>query len=179
MKYLSLLIIPFFIMSCALEKEETNQVNSVFAFTEASVKVDSITNGSNVYTFPPACIDFHKGNGVITYTIKSNGLYGKDVTDSTIRNSYLRFDKARLYLNDTVININLPSNLTYNGELSVDVTLTQSDARAVGLDNGKYNLEIEMVASEFNGKDVNTALNNTFSNNFGEVTLDFIGTGCQ
>lgn len=177
MKYLAALIIPFFIMSCALEKEETNQVNSVFAFTEASVKIDSVTNGTNTYTLPPACIDFTKGNGVITYTIKSNGLYGKDVTDSVIRNSYLRFDRARLYLNDTVINIDLPSNLKYNAEMSFDVTLTQSDV--TGLTDGTYRLEIEMVASEFSGKDVNTALNNTFSNYFGNVTLDFIGQGCQ
>lgn len=177
MKYLSLLIIPFFIMSCALEKEETNQVNSVFAFTEASVKVDSITNGSNVYTFPPACINFINGSGVIKYTIKSNGLYGKDVTDSTIRNSYLRFDKARIYLNDTPIDIARPENLKYNSSVSLEVPLTKDMLGS--LLEGTYRLEIELVASEFNGKDVNTALNNTFSNNFGEVTLDFIGRGCQ
>ncbi len=37
MRYWAALIIPFFIMSCALEKETTDEVNGVFAFTTASV----------------------------------------------------------------------------------------------------------------------------------------------
>lgn len=180
MKYLAALIIPFFIMSCALEKESTDQVDSVFSFTTASVKVDSIINGTNTYAFPPACIDFVQGgDGVIKYTIKSNGHYGSNDVDSIIRNSYLRFDRARLYFNDIAIDIDLPGDLKYNSELKLETAITQSIARAAGLTDGTYSLEIEMVASEFNGNDVNTALNNTFSGYFGNVTLDFIGRGCQ
>lgn len=179
MKYLAALIIPFFIMSCALEKESADYINGVFNYTTASVKIDSVTNGSDIYTFPTACIDFVKGSGVIKYTIKSNGHYGSDV-DKIIGNSYLRFDRTRLYLNDTAIDIKVPENLTYNAETSLEVALTQSDARAAGLSDGTYRLEIEMVASEFYGDGYSTgALSNTFSGYFGNVTLDFINRGCQ
>lgn len=180
MKYLAALIIPFFIMSCALEKESSDQVDSIFNCTRASVKIDSVTNGSNIYTYPPACIDFVQGgDGVIKYTIKSDGLYGSSDVDSIIRNSYLRFDKARLYFNDIPIDIPLPQNLQYNNTLTPEIALTQSDMRAAGLTDGTYRLEIEMVASEFNGNGISTVLSNTFSGYFGNVTLDFIGRGCQ
>ena len=178
MKYLAVLIIPVFIMSCALEKESTDYVNGVFSLTTASVKIDSVTNGSVTYTYPPACIAFVKGSGVIKYTIKSNGHYGSDV-DSIISDSYLRFDRARLYLNDTAIDIDSPENLKYNARLQQEVILTKSMIDAAGLTDGTYNLEIEMVASEFNGNGTNTALNNTFSGYFGNVIISSIGQGCQ
>lgn len=180
MKYLAALIIPFFIMSCALEKESSDQVNGVFNCTTASVKIDSVTNGTNIYTLPPACIDFVQGgDGVIQYTIKSSGHYGTSDVDSIIRDSELRFVRARLYFNDIPIDIPLPQNIKYNNTLTSEIALTQSDARAAGLTDGTYSLEIEMVASEHNGNGSNTVLNNTFSGYFGNVTLDFIGKGCQ
>lgn len=178
MKYLAALIIPFFIMSCALEKESTNQVDSIFSFTTASVKIDSVANGTNTYTLPPACIDFTKGDGIIRYTLKSEGHYGSDV-DNIIRNSYIRFTRARFYLNDAVINIDLPQDIKYNGSVTNEVALTKHMIDAAGVTDGTYSLEIEMVASEYNGNGINTALNNTFSNYFGEVTIDSIGKGCQ
>lgn len=177
MKYLAVFIIPIFIMSCALEKESTNQVDSVFSFTTASVKINSVSNGIYSYTYPPACIDFTNGSGVIKYTLQSNGRYGSDV-DNIIGNSHLRFDRARLYFNDTAINIELPQNLKYNAVLQQDVILTKSMIDEVGITDGTYRLEIEMVASEFNGNNVNTALNNTFSDYFGDVTISSIGQGC-
>lgn len=177
MKYLLALIMPFFIISCAFEKEQSDSVSSIFQFTTASVKIDSVTNGTNTYTVPPACIDFTKDGGVIRYTLKSDGHYGSTDVDSVIRNSYLRFDRARLYLNDTAINISAPENLRYNAETSLDVELTKSMIGS--LQDGTYSLEIEMVASEFNGNGINTALNNTFSNYFGEVIISSAGQGCQ
>lgn len=179
MKYLAALIIPFFIMSCALEKESSDQVNGVFNFTTASVKIDSVTNGTNIYTLPLACINFINGSGVIKYTIKSSGHYGTSDVDSIIRDSELRFVRARLYFNDIPIDITLPQNIKYNNTLTSEIALTQSDARAAGLTDGTYSLEIEMVASEYNGNGVSTVLRNTFSGYFGNVTLDFIGSGCQ
>lgn len=179
MKYLAALIIPFFIMSCALEKETTDYVNGVFNYTTASVKIDSVTNGTNTYTAAPACIDFLKGSGVITYTLNSKGYYGSD-TDSIIRNSYLRFDRARLYLNNITIDIDLPQNLIYNNTLTSEVTLTKGMIEAAQITDGTYSLEIEMVASEYNGKGYSTgALSNTFSGYFGNVTISSIGQGCQ
>lgn len=179
MKYLAALIIPFFIMSCALEKESSDQVNGVFNFTTASVKIDSVTNGSNTYTVAPACIDFIKGSGIITYTIKSEGYYGNDV-DSIIRNSYLRFDRAKLYLNNIVIDIDLPQNLTYNDSHTANITLTKNMIDAAQITDGTYRLEIEMVASEYNGDGYSTgALSNTFSGYFGDVIISSYGKGCQ
>lgn len=179
MKYLAALIIPFFIMSCALEKETTDYVNGVFNYTTASVKIDSVTNGSNIYAFPPACINFINGSGVIKYTIKSNGHYGSDV-DKLIGKSYLRFDRARLYLNDIAIDIEVPQNLTYNDALSKDLILTKGMIDAAQITDGTYRLEIEMVASEFNGDGYSTgALSNTFSGYFGDVIISSVGQGCQ
>ena len=183
MKYLAALIIPFFIMSCALEKESSDQVNGVFNFTTASVKIDSVTNGTNIYTLPPACIDFVQGgqggDGVIQYTIKSSGHYGTSDVDSIIRDSELRFVRARLYFNDIPIDITLPQDIKYNNTVTSEFALTKRMIDAAQITDGTYRLEIEMVASEYNGNGSNTVLNNTFSGYFGNVTLDFIGSGCQ
>lgn len=180
MRYLAALIIPFFIMSCALEKETTDEVNGVFAFTTAQVDIDSITNGTNTYKFPPACIDFIQGDGTVKYTISSEGLYGSSNVDPVIRNSYLRFTRARLYFNDIPIDIvELPQNLMYDDKLPKKVIITKSMIDAAKIADGTYRLEIEMVASEYNGNGHNTVLNNTFSDYFGEVTISSIGQGCK
>lgn len=180
MKYLAALIIPFFIMSCALEKETTDYVNGVFNFTTASVKIDSVTNGSNIYAFPPACIDFTKGNGIITYTVNSKGNYGdsSDV-DSYIRNSELRISRARFYFNDIAVDFT-PSQTTvkYANILPQDQIITKN-MLPQSITDGTYRLEIEMVASEYDGNGNHTVLNNTFSGYFGDVIISSIGQGCQ
>lgn len=179
MRYWAALIIPFFIMSCALEKETTDEVNGVFAFTTASVDIDSITNGTNTYKFPPVFIDFIQGDGTVKYTISSEGLYGCNV-DPVIRNSYLRFTRARLYFNDIPIEIDHPEDLKYNNPpVTLEAVIEKSMIDAAEIADGTYRLEIEMVASEYNGNGHNTVLNNTFSDYFGEVTISSIGQGCK
>lgn len=177
MRYWAALIIPFFIMSCALEKETTDEVNGVFAFTTASVDIDSITNGTN--TYPPVCIDFIQGDGTVKYTISSEGLYGSSNVDPVIRNSYLRFTRARLYFNDIPIEIDHPEDLKYNSCVTLEAVIEKSMIDAAEIADGTYRLEIEMVASEYNGNGHNTVLNNTFSDYFGEVTISSIGQGCK
>lgn len=177
MRYWAALIIPFFIMSCALEKETTDEVNGVFAFTTASVDIDSITNGTNTYKFPPVCIDFIQGDGTVKYTISSEGLYGSSNVDPVIRNSYLRFTRARLYFNDIPIEIDHPEDLKYNSRDTLEAVIEKSMIDAAEIADGTYRLEIEMVASEYNGH--NTVLNNTFSDYFGEVTISSICQGCK
>lgn len=175
MRYWAALIIPFFIMSCALEKETTDEVNGVFAFTTASVDIDSITNGTNTYV----CIDFIQGDGTVKYTISSEGLYGSSNVDPVIRNSYLRFTRARLYFNDIPIEIDHPEDLKYNSRVTLEAVIEKSMIDAAEIADGTYRLEIEMVASEYNGNGHNTVLNNTFSDYFGEVTISSIGQGCK
>ncbi len=179
MRYWAALIIPFFIMSCALEKETTDEVNGVFAFTTASVDIDSITNGTNTYKFPPVCIDFIQGDGTVKYTISSEGLYGSSNVDPVIRNSYLRFTRERLYFNDIPIEIDHPEDLKYNSRVTLEAVIEKSMIDAAEIADGTYRLEIEMVASEYNGNGHNTVLNNTFSDYFGEVTISSIGQGCK
>lgn len=180
MRYWAALIIPFFIMSCALEKETTDEVNGVFAFTTASVDIDSITNGTNTYKFPPVCIDFIQGDGTVKYTISSEGLYGSSNVDPVIRNSYLRFTIARLYFNDIPIKIDPPEDLKYyNSPVTLEAVIEKRMIDAAEIADGTYRLEIEMVASEYNGNGHNTVLNNTFSDYFGEVTISSIGQGCK
>lgn len=178
MRYWAALIIPFFIMSCALEKETTDEVNGVFAFTTASVDIDSITNGTNTYKFPPVCIDFIQGDGTVKYTISSEGLYGSSNVDPVIRNSYLRFT-TRLYFNDIPIKIDHPEYLKYNSRVTLEAVIEKRMIDAAEIADGTYRLEIEMVASEYNGNGHNTVLNNTFSDYFGEVTISSIGQGCK
>lgn len=178
MRYWAALIIPFFIMSCALEKETTDEVNGVFAFTTASVDIDSITNGTNTYKFPPVCIDFIQGDGTVKYTISSEGLYGSSNVDPVIRNSYLRFTRARLYFNDIPIEID-HQDLKYNSRVPLEAVIEKSMIDAAEIADGTYRLEIEMVASEYNGNGHNTVLNNTFSDYFGEVTISSIGQVCK
>lgn len=178
MRYWAALIIPFFIMSCALEKETTDEVNGVFAFTTASVDIDSITNGTNTYKFPPVCIDFIQGDGTVKYTISSEGLYGSSNVDPVIRNSYLRFTRARLYFNDIPIEID-HQDLKYNSRVPLEAVIEKSMIDAAEIADGTYRLEIEMVASEYNGNGHNTVLNNTFSDYFGEVTIFSISQGCK
>ena len=156
MRYWAALIIPFFIMSCALEKETTDEVNGVFAFTTASVDIDSITNGTNTYKFPPVCIDFIQGDGTVKYTISSEGLYGSSNVDPVIRNSYLRFTRARLYFNDIPIEIDHPKDLKYNSPVTLEAVIKKSMIDAAEIADGTYRLEIEMVASEYNGNGHNT-----------------------
>lgn len=180
MKYLAVLIIPFFIMSCSLEKEETDYVNGVFNYTTASVKIDSVNNGTNSYTYPPACIDFTKGNGIITYTVNSKGNYGdpSDV-DSYIRNSELRISRASFYFNDIAVDFT-PSQTTvkYGNILPQDQIITKN-MLPQSITDGAYRLEIEMVASEYDGNGNHTVLNNTFSGYFGDVIISSIGQGCK
>lgn len=176
MRYWAALIIPFFIMSCALEKETTDEVNGVFAFTTASVDIDSITNGTNTYKFPPVCIDFIQ---TVKYTISSEGLYGSSNVDPVIRNSYLRFTRAKLYFNDIPIEIDHPEYLKYNSRVTLEAVIEKRMIDAAEIADGTYRLEIEMVASEYNGNGHNTVLNNTFSDYFGEVTISSIGQGCK
>ena len=146
MRYWAALIIPFFIMSCALEKETTDEVNGVFAFTTASVDIDNITNGTNTYKFPPVCIDFIQGDGTVKYTISSEGLYGSSNVDPVIR-SYLRFTRARLYFNDIPIEIDHPEDLKYNSRVTLEAVIEKSMIDAAEIADGTYRLEIEMVAS--------------------------------
>ena len=147
MRYWAALIIPFFIMSCALEKETTDEVNGVFAFTTAQVDIDSITNGTNTYKFPPVCIDFIQGDGTVKYTISSEGLYGSSNVDPVIRNSYLRFTRARLYFNDIPIEIDRPEDLKYNSRVTLEAVIEKSMIDAAEIADGTYRLEIEKVES--------------------------------
>ena len=179
MKYLAALIMPFFILSCALEKESSDTISGVFSFTTASVGINNISNGSNTYTLPPACINFLQGDGVIRYTIKSSGHYGSNYVDALIRNSYLRITRARIYLNDAAIDIPAPQDIKYNAEVTQEVALTKSMIDAAQITDGTYTLSLEIVASEYNGNDINTALNESFSSYFGAVTISSIGQGCQ
>lgn len=181
MKYLAVLIIPFFIMSCSLEKEETNYVNGVFSFTTASVNINSIKSGTNTYIPPSACIDFTKGNGIITYTVNSKGNYGdsSDV-DSYIRNSELRISRASFYFNDIAVDFT-PSQTTvkYGNILPPQDQIITKNMLPQSITDGTYRLEIEMVASEYDGNGNHTVLNNTFSGYFGDVIISSVGQGCK
>ncbi len=173
MKYYIVLIMSFLFISCALEKEETSYVNSIFEFTTASVRIDSINN----YRYAPACIDFFKGDNMLTYTIISDGKYGSDV-DAIIRNSYIQINRARLYFDDNYVDIPIPSNIKYNATVPQPEIITKSMVDKADIADGKYHLSIEMVASEYNGNGINTVLNEIFSYTFGEVMITSNGAGC-
>ena len=181
MKYLAAFIIPLFIMSCALEKEQSDSVSSVLQFTTASINIDSIDN----YTSAPACMDFSNGSSTITYTVKSEGHYGpvESVDSDFVRKSYFQINRARLYFNGISIDI-LPSpntvNVYYNQSYTQEQKITKEMLNAVGITDGTSGLSIEIVVSEYEGRNGNhTALNELVLSTFGQVTVTSDGTGCQ
>ena len=177
MKYLAAFIIPLFIMSCALEKEQSDSVSSVLQFTTASINIDNIDN----YTAAPACMNFNNGSSIIKYTINSKGHYGSTDVDAVIRNSYFHISRARLYFNGIILAIPIPgtSDIRYNASSSQEQEITKAMLNAVGITDGIYNLSIEMVVTEYNGNNIHTVANETISSTFGQVQIRSDGTGCQ
>lgn len=177
MKYFAALIIPLFIMSCALEKEQSDSVSSVLQFTTASIKIDSIDN----YTSAPACMDFNNRSSIIKYTINSKGHYGSTDVDSIIRNSYFHISRARLYFNGIILEIPIhgTSDIKYNASYSQEQEITKAMLNNVGITDGIYNLSIEMVVTEYNGNNIHTVADETISSTFGQVQITSDGTGCQ
>lgn len=174
MRYLALLIIPIIIISCA--KEESDSVSSVLQFTTASIKIDSIDN----YTSAPACMNFSNGSSFVKYTVNSEGHYGSSDVDSYVRNSYFRITQARLYFNDNKYDIPLPSttDIKYNAHHTQKQEITKD--MLPNLADGTYELSIEIVVSEYDGRNGNhTALNELVLSTFGQVTVTSDGTGCQ
>ena len=177
MKYFAALIIPLFIMSCALEKEQSDSVSSVLQFTTASIKIDSIDN----YTSAPACMNFSNGSSFVKYTVNSEGHYGSSDVDSYVRNSYFRITQARLYFNGIILEIPIhgTSDIKYNASYSQEQEITKAMLNAVGITDGIYNLSIEMVVTEYNGNNIHTVADETISSTFGQVQITSDGTGCQ
>lgn len=178
MKYFAALIIPLFIMSCALEKEQSDSVSSVLQFTTASINIDSIDN----YTAAPACMDFNNRSSIIKYTINSKGHYGSTDVDSFVKNSYFRISRVRLYFNDIYYEMPLPAktDIKYNDSYTQIQEIQKDSLNAVGIIDGIYNLSIEIVVSEYNGDTGNhTALNELVLSTFGQVQITSDGTGCQ
>lgn len=174
MKYLITLIIPLFIFSCSMEKEETDYVDALFSYTTASVNIDNV----NGVVEKPVCMNFFEDNSTVNYTIKSKGHYGSNSVDPIIRDSEIRISRAKLYFNNQAVEIPTPSNIKYNGSITQPATVTKDMIDSAGITDGTYTLSIEMVAGEYNGNNISTVLNKTFSSDFGEVIITSDGTGC-
>lgn len=180
MKYISLLIISLLVISCALEKEETDIMKAKFTFTIASVQIDNISNmtmNSNKKLCIPASTSYD-----FNYSATSNGFYGDD-TQSIIRNSYIESLSTKLYFyydctnstNCSNISIdisNLP-NLPYNQTVSGSSSINPAD---YGIVEGKeYLVSILVYGRERNGDGYHT-LDNQFSSDFGTVIFS---NNCQ
>lgn len=183
MKYLAALIIPFFIMSCALEKETTDYVNGVFQYTVASVKIDNIMyDGGAPNTKPPVCIDFVNGNYNINYTIISNGIAGNSGVSNLIKDSKLKINFLKLYFNNIPLDVSNQAKdleIGYNQSQPTKVVISESMLENAGITNGTYSFDIEVVATEFNGNNIHTVSNVTFGSLFGDVIIASNGQGCQ
>ncbi len=172
-KYFILLIM--FVLFIACSKEESDSVTGTFNYVTADVKIGSI-NGSSQNAY----IDYNCNSINISYTIISKGKLGpkENVSDSNVRNSYLEINRVRLYFDDKSIEISKPDKIYYGDSVTQNATLTQDDF-IDKLDDGTYLLSIEVVATEHSGNGATTTINETFAQDFGNVTITSATASCN
>lgn len=175
MRYLVTLFIALFIISCALEKEETDSLKAKFAFTIASIQMDNIS-GISMPAEKRLCIP-SSSSYVFKYTAFSNGLYGTDV-ESLIRNSYIESLSTKLYFyydckngtncSNISTDINKLPNLQYNKSVNGS---TDIDIASHGIvEDKEYLVSILVYGRERNGEGTHTG-DNQFGSDFGTVVF--------
>lgn len=164
MKKILVLFMPLFIISCALESEDTDKLYGKFAFTIAEAGIDNISNVTmNAVTF--------------NYHAVSKGMHGStNDVDSLIRNSYIESLSTKIYFyydctsstncsNISVDVKNLP-NLKYNETVSGSDVI---DIPAIGIVEGKeYLVSIIINGREYSGNG-NHTVERQFGSDFGTV----------
>lgn len=173
MKKILVLFMPLFIISCALESEDTDTLYGRFTFTIAEAGIDNISNVA-MNESKKICVPY-SSTTTFNYHAKSSGTYGTD-TESIIRNSYIESLSTKIYFyydctsstnckNFSVDVANLP-------QLKYNQTVTSSDVidiTAIGIVEGKeYLVSIIINGRERNGNGVHTA-DSQFGSDFGTV----------
>lgn len=174
MKYLLLLFIPFFLISCALESEDTDTLYGKFAFTIAEAGIGNISNVA-MNESKKICVPY-SSTTTFNYHAKSSGTYGTD-TESIIRNSYIESLLTKIYFyydctsstncsNISVDVTNLP-NLKYNETVSGSDVI--EDISAIGIVTDKeYLVSIIINGREWSGNG-NHTVERQFGSDFGTV----------
>ena len=176
MKKILLLFIPFFLISCALESEDTDTLYGKFAFTIAEAGIDSIDNVT-MNTGKKICI-LYSNVATFNYHAVSKGMHGStNDVDSLIRNSYIESLLTKIYFyydctsstncsNISVDVTNLP-NLKYNETVSGSDVI--EDISAIGIVTDKeYLVSIIINGREWSGNG-NHTVERQFGSDFGTV----------
>lgn len=99
MKKILVLFMPLFIISCALESEDTDTLYGKFAFTIAEAGIDNISNVAmnESNTGKKICIPYSNA-ATFNYHAVSKGMHGStNDVNSLIRNSYIQSLSTKIY----------------------------------------------------------------------------------
>lgn len=176
MKKILVLFMPLFIISCALESEDTDTLYGKFAFTIAEAGIDNISNVA-MNESKKICIPYSNA-ATFNYHAVSKGMHGStNDVDSLIRNSYIESLSTKIYFyydctsstncsNISVDVTNLP-NLKYNETVSGSHII--EDISTLGIvENKEYLVSIIINGREWSGNGNHTA-ERQFVSDFGTV----------
>ena len=176
MKKILVLFMPLFIISCALESEDTDTLYGKFAFTIAEAGIDNISNVA-MNESKKICIPYSNA-ATFNYHAVSKGMHGStNDVDSLIRNSYIQSLSTKIYSyydctsstncsNISVDVTNLP-NLKYNETVSGSHII--EDISTLGIvENKEYLVSIIINGREWSGN-VNHTAERQFGSDFGTV----------
>lgn len=175
MKYLLLLFIPFFLISCALESEDTDTLYGKFAFTIAEAGIDSIDNVT-MNTGKKICIPYSNAT-TFNYHAVSKGMHGStNDVDSLIRNSYIESLLTKIYFyydctsstNCSNISVDVKNllNLKYNETVSRSHVI---DIPAIGIVEGEEYLVSIIINGRERSGNGNHTVERQFGSDFGTV----------
>ena len=173
MKKILVLFMPLFIISCALESEDTDTLYGKFAFTIAEAGIDNISNVA-MNESKKICVPY-SSTTTFNYHAKSSGTYGTD-TESIIRNSYIESLSTKIYFYyDCTSSTNcasIPVEVTPLPNLQYNKSVTSShviNIPGIGIVEGEeYLVSIIINGRERNGNEVHTA-DSQFGSYFGTV----------
>lgn len=170
MKKILVLFMPLFIISCALESEDTDTLYGKFAFTIAEAGIDSISNVA-MNESKKICVPY-SSTTTFNYHAKSSGTYGTD-TESIIRNSYIESLSTKIYFYYDCTNCaSIPVDVTPLPNLQYNKSVTSShviDIPDIGIVEGKeYLVSIIINGREWSGNG-NHTVERQFGSYFGTV----------
>ena len=175
MKKILVLFMPLFIISCALESEDTDTLYGKFTFTIAEAGIDNISNVA-MNESKKICVPY-SSTTTFNYHAVSKGMHGStNDVNSLIRNSYIESLSTKIYFyydcTSSTDCASIPVDVTNLPYLKYNETVSGSyeiDIPDIGIVEGKeYLVSIIINGREKNGNEVHT-VDNQFASDFGTV----------
>ena len=170
MKKILVLFMPLFIISCALESEDTDTLYGKFAFTIAEAGIDNISNVA-MNESKKICVPYSSTTTFNCHAV-SKGMHGStNDVNSLIRNSYIESLSTKIYFYyDCTSSTNcasIPVEVTPLPNLQYNKSVTSShviNIPGIGIVEGEeYLVSIIINGRERNGNGVHTADSQQYS----------------